>query len=329
MRFGYDGLDRIAEYDGANAIQRRYVHGVGVDEPIVWYEGSGLTNRRFLSADERGSIIAVSDGAGALLGINRYDDYGLPQSGNLGSFGYTGQTWLPGANLWYYKARVYRPDIGRFLQADPIGVEGGVNLYAYVGNDAVNWVDPFGTLPICMSVKGAITQSADGTISVPAPATYCWDDGRRLDGPDFLVVNWVKSQRESYGDELFFSVSEDEIKTVEPDVKCERPNGVDEYRASKSAFGTGDPGHLHTGDYSTQPGPDDGVAAQHTGTAYIGTTRGAFRVNVIGGGYSITKLCGEWGASLSSIKRLVRSWTENSGTSGARPSGKANCKRLK
>lgn len=143
-RLAYDGLDRIAEYDGANALQRRYVHGSADDEPLVWYEGSGTTDRRFLSADERGSIIAVTDSTGALLAINRYDEYGQPQSTNVGAFGYTGQAWLQGTGLWHYKARAYDPELGRFLQTDPIGVRGGINLYGYVGGDPVNRIDPLG-----------------------------------------------------------------------------------------------------------------------------------------------------------------------------------------
>jgi len=47
-RFAYDGVDMIGEYDGSNALQRRYVFGPGTDEAIVWYEGSGTTDRRFL-----------------------------------------------------------------------------------------------------------------------------------------------------------------------------------------------------------------------------------------------------------------------------------------
>jgi len=100
-RFAYDGLDRIAEYNGSNALQRRYVHGPGMDQPLVWYEGTGITDPRFLSSDERGSVISVTDGTGALLGINRYDEYGMPQSTNLGAFGYTGQAWLPTVGLWH------------------------------------------------------------------------------------------------------------------------------------------------------------------------------------------------------------------------------------
>ena len=48
------------------------MHGPGTDEPLVQYEGSGTANRRWLHADERGSIIAESDSTGAVTAINRY-----------------------------------------------------------------------------------------------------------------------------------------------------------------------------------------------------------------------------------------------------------------
>jgi hypothetical protein len=54
-----------------------YVHSPGIDNPIVWYEGSGASDRRFLMADERGSIVSISDSAGAIININAYDEYGV------------------------------------------------------------------------------------------------------------------------------------------------------------------------------------------------------------------------------------------------------------
>jgi RHS repeat-associated protein len=156
-RFTYDGLDLIAEYDGANALLRRHVHGPGIDQPIVWYEGSGTTDRRFLGSDERGSIVSVTDGSGSLLAIDSYDEYGMPGTANVGRFQYTGQVWLPDLGIYHYKARAYSPTLGRFLQTDPIGYGEGLNIYAYVGNDPVNFIDPSG---MC---TGSLISNDNGT----------------------------------------------------------------------------------------------------------------------------------------------------------------------
>jgi hypothetical protein len=104
-RFAYDGLNLIADYNGANALQHRYVFGPGVDEPIVEYSSTGV--RTWLSSDERGSIVARTDSTGALSNANTYDEYGIPGSANAGLFQYTGQVYLPQLGMYYYKARIY------------------------------------------------------------------------------------------------------------------------------------------------------------------------------------------------------------------------------
>ena len=143
-RFLYDGLSIIAEYDGSGTLLRRHVHGPGVDEPLVSYDGAGTSNRAWLIADALGSVIASTNASAAATTINTYDEFGRPGAGNVGLFGFTGQMNLAAAGLMHYRARAYDPALGRFLQADPILFGGGMNLYAYVGNDPVNFIDPLG-----------------------------------------------------------------------------------------------------------------------------------------------------------------------------------------
>jgi RHS repeat-associated protein len=146
--FAYDGFDRIAEYRSGewNWLSAQFIHGPGVDEPLVEYHRitDESETRTFLHADERGSIIAVSDDAGYVTAITRFDEFGRSRD-QYSRFGFAGMPYETVSELYYSRARMYNPRFGRFMQPDPIGYDDGMNMYVRTKGDPVNRIDPTGT----------------------------------------------------------------------------------------------------------------------------------------------------------------------------------------
>jgi len=163
----YDGSNVIGFYDTNGALISRYIFGGGTDNPLVQMVGSDTSNMRPLYTDYHGSVIADTDSSGTLLDLYKYGPYGEPKDINNNelwagatNFRYTGQMTLPFLQVYHYKARVYDPKWGRFLQTDPIGSKDDLDLYAYTGDDPVNKSDPTGlcapacTLPAAVACVG-------------------------------------------------------------------------------------------------------------------------------------------------------------------------------
>ena len=154
MRYIYDGEDILLEYGesapGVNTFVARYSHGDQVDQPLaVKRAGIGFF---YYHADHQGSIINLTNSSGTIANSYLYDAYGrtLTVFESVSQpFTYTGRELDSESGLYYYRARYYDPNTGRFLGEDPIGFAAGdQNLYRYVLNNPVNLTDPDGENPV-------------------------------------------------------------------------------------------------------------------------------------------------------------------------------------
>jgi RHS repeat-associated protein len=147
-------------WDGDWAVLEEYTTGnVLVESYVQGYHGlvKTLVSNIYYYQDELGSTSHVAGGTGALIESYQYDLYGKPRVYNSGGtyqpnaiplakdLGNGGGRWIPEIGLYDDRNRFMSPDLGRFLQPDPIGFKGDAsNLYRYVGNDWANRTDPTG-----------------------------------------------------------------------------------------------------------------------------------------------------------------------------------------
>ena len=180
--FLHAGDMEIAEYGASGTLLRRYIPGPGVDQRIAMIEcgagggaaacapgGAGVATRYYF-ADRQGNVLALANQDGTLAQQFFYTPFGVELVGNAGEnpFRYTGRRFDPETGLYYYRARYYDADLGRFLQVDPVGYADQWNLYAYVGNNPLNATDPTG---MCANVDGVTVcpeggQDGDGSVRV-------------------------------------------------------------------------------------------------------------------------------------------------------------------
>jgi len=144
----YDGDNIIEELTGSTGtIGERYTYGPGIDEPLV---GQRQPQIFYYEADGLGSVTSLTTPTGTVAATYTYDSFGF-MTNSTGSatnwFRYTGRQFDSDTGLYYYRARYYDPQTGRFLSEDPIGFAGGVNHYSYVDNSPPNFKDPSGLCP--------------------------------------------------------------------------------------------------------------------------------------------------------------------------------------
>ena len=157
-QYTYDGEQIIADYNAfSGVLVRKYVYGPGIDEPICMIDVQNGNAMYYYHYDGLGSVVALSNDNAQIVETYSYEVFGkttikdangtilLTRASAFGNpFMFTGREYDSETGLYYYRARYYRPEIGRFMQVDPLEYRAGLNLYAYVKNNPVNLIDPYG-----------------------------------------------------------------------------------------------------------------------------------------------------------------------------------------
>jgi len=148
-------LEPVAELDGSGTLVSRFVYcGCGAGNIPQYMLKGGITYR--IISDHLGSPRLVVDvTSGAIVQRMDYDEFGnviLDTNPGFQPFGFAGGLYDRDTGLVRHGARDYDPETSRWTAKDPLGLEGGKNLYGYVQNDPINFIDPDGHIGLLAAV---------------------------------------------------------------------------------------------------------------------------------------------------------------------------------
>ena len=144
FRFGPSGT-LLGEYDQTGQAIREYVYLEG--QPVAQLQGTASVQIAYLHTDHLGAVVKATDGAGSVVWDSDRKPFGertLTVAQVEMPLGFPGQFYDQETGNYYNYFRDYDPATGRYLQSDPIGLDGGLNTYTYVKNNPIIWVDPEG-----------------------------------------------------------------------------------------------------------------------------------------------------------------------------------------
>jgi len=180
-----DGNRVVAEYDGSGTLISQFFYATRRHVPDFMIQGTNIY--RFIT-DQLGSVrlvVKVNEATPTIVQQIEYDVWGnvtnTPATFDQ-PFGFAGGLWDRETGLVHFGAREYDPEVGRWLQRDPILFGGGdTNLYAYAGGDPVNAIDPNG-LDIWIEGSSGKEPSAHMSIAIGDPLGSYWSHSFRYTG---------------------------------------------------------------------------------------------------------------------------------------------------
>jgi RHS repeat-associated protein len=162
VRYIYDGNRAIQERDGNNNLEVSYTLGPDLSGTLEGaggiggllarsdqYSSGNPTRHNYYHADGGGNITYMVNSSQGLAASYRYDPFGntVSSSGTLAPFNlyrFSSKEVHANSGMYHYLYRFYDPKLQRWLNRDPLGEEGGINLYGFVANDPVGYIDPYG-----------------------------------------------------------------------------------------------------------------------------------------------------------------------------------------
>ncbi len=137
----------LAVLEADNSVRQRFIYA---DDRMPYAMTQG-GQTYYLAYDQVGSLRIITDTSGNIVKEVKYDTFGNIIDDTNASFavpfGFAGGLHDQETGLVRFGYRDYSPEIGRWTAKDPIGFAGGdTNLYGYVANSPVNWVDPTGEI---------------------------------------------------------------------------------------------------------------------------------------------------------------------------------------
>lgn len=195
--FILNALTNVVQLSSSTGDQKSVLTGVMIDSHLATVPSTGAAE--YALTDAANSTIATVDQIGALKGFFSYDSFGQTlATGTDFPFQFTGRQTVAD-DLYYFRARYYRPSVRRFLSEDPLNVIGDASAYAYVDNNPVTMTDPFGLFKI----------------------SWDWQHGARFDVSDSDVSDAGKAALRAGWDEAFR-----QVKTLRDVTVVDGPKGL-------------------------------------------------------------------------------------------------------